>query len=193
MKQIKNAYLTGIEQIDKYLIEKPRLLGDEIYEFQNQQYTFHDYLESLLTLDQYKVVLETYYPEGYKVIVEQFAQDSGAISISSFIAYCNRSKGVNYKYLLLKNFTLTCIMANTYTEEIVNHLLWGYHTKPITANFVEVLVKFTKDKNLLKPLTNHSWYQVRQILAENGLFLHQLKSDRSKAVRTIVEKQLSNQ
>lgn len=188
MKNLKDAYLTGIEDVDKYLIKKPRLLGEKLYEYKNQRYIFYNYLNSILTLEQYKEVLETYYPEDYKAIINQFAQDKGASRISYFFTYRQ-----DYEIALLKNFTLTCIRADVYTEEIVEHLLWSHYTKPVTKTFVEELVKNTKNKELLKPLAHHVWFQVREVLAENGLFLDQLAHDRSKAVRKIVQEQLNKQ
>lgn len=188
MKNLKDAYLTGIEAVDKYLIEKPRLLGDEFYEYRSQKYIFYNYLNNILTSEQYKEVLETYYPEGYKAIVNRFAQDKGVSHVSYVFNYRQ-----DYEMALLKNFTLTCIRADVYTEEIVEHLLWSHYTKPTTKTFVEELVKNTKNKEVLKPLAHHVWFQVREVLAENELFLDQLAHDRSKAVRKIVQEQLNKQ
>lgn len=188
MKNLKDIYLTGIEDVDKYLIQKPKLLGDKFYEHKSQRYIFYNYLNSILTVDQYKEVLETYYPEGYKAIINQFAHDNGASHISYLFTY-----RLDYEVVLLKNFTLACIRTDVYTEEIVEHLLWSHYTKPITKTFVEELVKNTKDKELLRPLAHHVWFQVREVLAKNGLFLDQLVHDRSKAVRKIAQEQLHNQ
>lgn len=189
MKQLQNAYLTGIEDIDKYLIQKPKLLGDENHDFRNPYLAFYDYFYQRLSLDQYKQVLETYYPQGYKAILNQFAEDQGWYGTRQLIASYRSRPVRTHTMQVIEEFTVSCIMSNTYTEEVVDHLLFNPHTKFTTKNLVQLLIDHTKDKEDLRILAHHSWYQVREVLAKNGLFLDQLKSDRSKAVRKIVQEQ----
>lgn len=159
----------------------------------------YEYLHYSLAAEDYKRVLEAYYLEGFETIIDTYVKkETGIKSFRELAPRAYRdatyARPSTYKmdqtYRNVSKFIDKLIRNSVWTKELVVYFLKSPLVKWETEIYVDNIITQTKNKELLRPLVKHPWLQIRKLLASRDLFLDELKLDKSKAVRQVVETRL---
>lgn len=156
----------------------------------------YEYLHYSLAAEDYKRVLEAYYLEGFETLIDNYVKKE--TGIQSFRELGSRTyqrsvDNINFDVASHegRHFLDNLVRNSVWTEELVAYFLKSPLAKWETEIYLDNLIIQTKNKELLRPLIKHPWLQIRKLLASRDLFLDELKDDKSKAVRKVVETRLN--
>lgn len=148
MKEVKETYLTGVEDVDKYFVENYDLIDDiQIIEhIDNIQIDRHKrwfvYLREILSQEQFKAYVENNYPEGYK----KYAKPT-------------HNKTPDF---ILEPLTKTLILKHVWIDQIAETICSGERIFDGFTNnmFLRLILKKTDDKSIIRLLTNHNDHDI---------------------------------
>lgn len=143
MKTIKQSYLTGVEDVDKYFVENYDLI--ELLEFPDGYQRWFVYLDEHLSQQQFKDYIENNYPLGYKDYIK--------------FTYNTRT---DYAILTL---TKKLIANHIWIEQIFETIHSG--KSPFGDGndrmFLKKILEVTDDEAIIRHLINHKYLTISNL------------------------------
>lgn len=128
MKKLKTSYLTGLEQLDKHLVNSPKPFDWLLFNEDGREVHVRLYIYALARLpkDEFKVFMETYCPGGF---YEQIT------------AHISDRKVTNNNFFA---FTKELLERGVWQNEICEYI----RTKPFSDQQNQELINYIKKNNL---------------------------------------------
>lgn len=154
MKILKNTYLTGNPDIDKYLITTRPGLFDFYEEAKDSYIYFYALFNNELDTKEFKTLLETVYPEGFMAALNTYLKIDA--TSDTFSAFYEKIDIVHERNIY--NFAITCVTNKIWLAEIADFLLknpYNIFWKRENENLVHNIIIRTKDETILNKILNY--------------------------------------
>lgn len=204
MKALTDRPLTGDEDLDKILVFKPNLF--DAYEKHVQEKValegtfFYKYLKMCYDYQTFQFVMNNIYTEDLTDLLSELSKKTlprrEAKKTNGFQKYKDEIvyilDGSKFYDEEEKYFIEDLIQTNSRTEDIVNALLKDQLIHEFRLDYIDLLCRYTIDKELLKPLITSSDYYIRKFLIERKLFLRDFLKDPEPALRKLAQEKVKS-
>lgn len=204
MKALTDRPLTGDDELDKILVFKPNLFDPYDKHVQEKVALegtfFYKYLKMCYDYKTFQFVMENIYAEDLTDLLAELSKKTlprrEAKKTNGFQKYKDGLlyilDGSKFYDEEEKYFIEDLIQTNSRTEDIVDALLKDQLIHDYRLDYVDLLCRYTRDKELLKPLVKSSDYYIRKTLIENKLFLRDFLKDLDPELRQLAQEKVKS-
>lgn len=151
MKELTQATLTGVPEIDKYYHQKPDLL--QSVNIKGAYQLWYKYLAKHLNSEQLQHYLNNHYPEGYSGYMEQYylnEADNSLLSRSDYNLFCD--------------LTYDLIGANVWVDQIAESLVnnESIFTYADDLKLIVTIINITLDETIISLFTDYPHSVIRE-------------------------------